>query len=374
MVEGYTHLGAEWPEYRWDASAFAAELADVHRRRGALMMAMATLGFDARREAVLGVIVEDVTRSSEIEGESLNEAQVRSSVARRLGMDHAGLPEPARDVEGVVEMTLDATQRFDAPLNEERIFAWHAALFPTGRSGMSRIVTGAYRDDRDGPMRVVSGPVGRERVHFEAPAAGRLPGEMARFLAWFERQRMDPVVKAAVAHLWFVTIHPMEDGNGRIGRAILDMALARADGDRQRFYSMTAQIHAERKAYYAELERASRGSMDVTLWIVWCLGRLSAALDSAEGVLGIVRRKRAFWDVHRDDGLNERQTKVVNLLFDGLDGRLQTALYARIARCSNDTALRDLTDLVGRGVLVRDAGGGRSTGYTLVPGSGASAT
>lgn len=295
IVEGYTHLTAEWPQYRWDPHAFAAELADVHLRRGALRVAMATLGFNARQEAVLGVLVEDVTRSSEIEGEHLDEAQVRSSVARRLGMEHAGLPTPARDVEGVVEMTLDATQRFDVPLDDERIFGWHAALFPAGRNGMAKIVTGAYRDDRDGPMRVVSGPEGQERVHFEAPAAERLPREMGRFLRWFERERMDPVVKAAVAHLWFVAIHPMEDGNGRIGRAIMDMALARADRGRQRFYSITAQIHEDRKAYYAELKRASRGSMEVTPWIAWFLERLDAALTSSEGVLRIVRRKQAFW-------------------------------------------------------------------------------
>lgn len=367
MVPRYTHESEDWPRYSWDYAAFATALSAIHFRRGALMTAMATLGFDVRQEAVLQVLVQDVTKSSEIEGERLDAEQVRSSIARRLGMEYAGLPAPARDVEGVVEMMLDATQRYAEPLDDERIFAWHAALFPTGRSGMFKIVVGGWRDDRDGPMQVVSGPMGRERVHFEAPAATRVPDEMAAFLHWFETEPLDPVVKAAVAHLWFVTIHPMDDGNGRIGRAIMDMALARADGDSQRFYSMTAQIHRDKEEYYDILERTQKRTLCITEWIVWFLGRLTAALESAEGVLHIVRRKQAFWDAHRDDGLNERQIKIVNMLFEGFHGKLQTSKYAKIAKCSNPTALRDLTDLVEKGVMLVDpSASGRSTSYVLV--------
>jgi Fic family protein len=366
MVPRYTHESEGWPHYRWDNDAFAAKLSSINFRRGALMTAMATLGFEVRQEAVLQVLVQDVTKSSEIEGEKLDAEQVRSSIARRLGMEYAGLPVPARDVEGVVEMMLDATQRYAEPLDAERIFGWHAALFPTGRSGLFKIVVGAWRDDRAGPMQVVSGPIGREKVHFEAPAAERVPAAMAEFLRWFETEPLDPVVKAAGAHLWFVTIHPMDDGNGRIGRAIMDMALARADGDHQRFDSVTAQIHRDKNAYYDILERTQRRTLDITEWIVWFLDCLSAALESAEGVLDVVRRKQTFWDAHRDDGLNERQIKIVNMLFEGFNGKLQTGKYAKIAKCSNATALRDLNELVEKEVLAVDpSASGRSTSYVL---------
>jgi Fic family protein len=326
---------------------------------------MASVGFEVRKEAMLQVLVQDVTKSSEMEGERLDAQQVRSSIARRLGLEYAGLPVPTRDVEGVVEMMLDATQHFEKPLDEERIFNWHAALFPTGRSGIHKILVGAWRDDRDGPMQVVSGPMGKERVHFEAPSADRLPMEMARFLSWFENHSMDPVLMAAVSHLWFVTIHPMDDGNGRIGRAIMDMALARADRTSQRFYSMTAQIHQDKDSYYEILERTQKRSMDITPWIVWFLERMGAALGSAEGVLAIVRQKQAFWEAHRETGLNERQMKIINLLIEGFFGKLQTAKYAKIAKCSSDTALRDLIDLMRRGILVKEDQGGRSTSYVL---------
>lgn len=325
---------------------------------------MTDLGFESRQEAMLQVLVQDVTKSSEIEGERLDPRQVRSSIARRLGIDFAGLPVPERRVDGVVEMMLDATQRFDVPLTDSRIFGWHAALFPSGWSGMHRIVVGAWRDDSEGPMQVVSGPMGKERVHFEAPAAGRVPAEMELFLNWFERERMDPVLKAAIAHLWFVTIHPLDDGNGRVGRALMDMALARADGTAQRFYSMSAQIHAQKGAYYDVLERTQRGSMEVTPWLRWFLSRLMASITSAESVVAIVHRKRALWECHRDDHLNERQRKIVDMLFDGFQGRLQSAKYGKIAKCSHDTALRDLADLVRKGILVQQ-GAGRSTCYEL---------
>jgi Fic family protein len=338
------------------------------------MTAMATLGFEVRQEAVLQVLIQDVTKSSDIEGEKLNEEQVRSSIARRLGIECAGLPMPSRAVEGVVEMMLDATQKYTDPLDEERIFGWHSALFPSGRSGMFKILVGAWRDDRQGPMQVVSGGVGKEKVHFEAPTALRVPQEMELFLQWFEEATLDPVLKAAVAHLWFVTIHPLDDGNGRVARAIMDMALARADGTAQRFYSMTAQIHKDKKEYYSVLERTQKGSLDITEWIVWFLGRLNAALESAESVLQIVYRKQAFWDAHRNIELNERQARIINMLLEGFSGKLQTGKYAKITKCSTPTALRDLTQLVGMGILVKEAGGGRSTSYELTRMFGASQT
>lgn len=364
MAPGYAHLSPEWPNYRWDAAAIAQDLAAIHFRRGQLLTAMATLGFDIRQEAVLQVLTQDVVKSSEIEGEHLDAQQVRSSIARHLGLEYAGLPAPARHVEGVVEMVLDATQRYDAPLDEDRIFGWHSALFPTGRSGLYKIVVGSWRTDETGPMRVVSGSLGKETVHFEAPSADRVPDEMAQFLHWFESKGEDPVLKAAIAHLWFVTIHPLDDGNGRVGRAIMDLALARADQTTQRFYSMSAQILEDRKGYYDILEQTQKGSMDMTGWIKWFLGRLDAALASAEGVLLVVRRKQEFWDAHREDKLNDRQVKIINRLLEGFRGKLKTANYATIAKCSHDTALRDLNDLIEKGIIAQE-GIGRRTHYML---------
>jgi Fic family protein len=365
MKDAYSHLTEEWPNFRWECDRFAAILPGIHFRRGQLIAAMANLGFEVRREAVLQVLTQDVSRSSAIEGEHLDDQQVRSSLAQRLGLPHAGLPAPDRKVEGVVDMMLDATQRFEEALTAERLFGWHNALFPQGYSGLSKIRVAQWRDDSDGPMVVVSGPIGKEKVHFEAPSAERVPQEMERFLQWFERgPDMDPVLKAGIAHLWFVTIHPFDDGNGRIGRAVADMALARADGTEQRSYSITAQIHAERSSYYDQLEVAQRGGLDVTAWLAWFVERLEAALTSAEGVIEVVRRKQQFWDNHRESDLNARQTKVINRLFDGYRGKLQRAKYAKIARCSDDTALRDLMDLVDKGIL-RQEGVGRGTHYVL---------
>ena len=327
---------------------------------------MAKLGFEHRQETLLSVLVQDVQKSSEIEGEMLDLRQIRSSVARRLGMDVAGLPVASRDVEGVVEMMLDATQNYQTSLTEERLYDWHAALFPTGRSGMSAILVGQWRDDAHGPMQVVSGPIGKERVHYEAPAAGRLPKEMAGFFTWFEKERMDPAIKAAIAHLWFVTIHPFDDGNGRIGRAIMDMALARFDRSSQRFYSMSNQINARGNEYYDVLERTQKASMDVTQWVQWFLSCLSNAFDDANGVLELVKARTKFWHRFAEMNFNDRQRKVMNRLLNGFEGNLQTAKYAKLAKCSTDTALRDLTDLVEKGVLIRDENrGGRSTTYLL---------
>jgi Fic family protein len=329
---------------------------------------METLGFELRAEAVLGTLTQDVVKSSEIEGEILGRETVRSSIARRLGIDIGGLVPADRHVEGIVEMMLDATQTYAEPLTEERLFGWHAALFPKGRSGMRRVGAGTWRDDSTGPTQVVSGPPGRERVHFEAPAARRLEAEMRAFLAWLgSANDIEPVLKSALAHLWFVTIHPFDDGNGRIARAISDMVLARSEGSAQRFYSMSAQVRLERNAYYTILETTQKGGLDVTPWFRWFLGCLDRALDSAETNLAGVLEKARFWQAHADTRLNERQRFMLNRLLDGLEGKLTSSKWAKLARCSQDTALRDIDDLVDRGVLAKGPAGGRSTSYSLIP-------
>jgi Fic family protein len=316
---------------------------------------------------VLETLTTDVIQTSEIEGERLDVEQVRSSIARRLGMDTGALAPTDRSVEGIVEMMLDATGRYENPLTAERLFSWHAALFPTGRSGMRKIRVGAWRDDATGPMQVVSGPVGQERVHFEAPGAARLEEEMERFLHWFdEESALDLVVKAAVAHLWFVTIHPFDDGNGRIARAVADMVLARSEKSPQRFYSMSAQIRVERSAYYDILERTQRGPMDITPWMDWFLACLGRAIGGAQDLLNGVLTKAAFWKRFQHLAANDRQRHVLNRLLDGFEGKLTTSKYAKLAKCSPDTALRDISALMEAGMLSRDAAGGRSTSYSLV--------
>lgn len=367
----YIHEIESWPTFRWNADQLADPLAATGRRQGLLIGHMAALGFELRAEAVLATLTEDVLKSSDIEGEVLDKAQVRSSIARRLGMDIGALTPADRHVEGVVEMMLDATQNYDTPLSAERLFAWHASLFPTGRSGMTRIIVGGWRDESAGPMQVVSGPHGREKVHYEAPEANRLDAEMRRFLEWFESDlQIDPVLKAGLAHLWFVTIHPFEDGNGRIARAIADMALARSEKSPQRFYSMSAQIRQERKAYYAMLEQTQKGDLDVTPWLAWFLACLGRAFDGAETILSSVLAKSRFWDAHAATSFNERQRKMLNLLLEGFEGKLTNAKWAAITKSSSDTALRDITQLVEWGILSRDAGGGRSTSYSFTSGTG----
>lgn len=362
----YIHELPDWPRFHWRVEALAELLASVRHRQGRLIGHMEALGFELRREAVLQTLTGDVVKSSEIEGEKLDAEQVRSSIARHLGMDIGALKPADRHVEGVVEMMLDATRRFDQPLTAERLFAWHSSLFPTGRSGMTRIRTGAWHDGSRGPMQVVSGPVGREHVHFEAPRAERLDSEMGAFLDWFETAiGIDPVLKAAQAHLWFVTIHPFEDGNGRIARAIADMALARSESSPQRFYSMSTQIRQERKAYYDILEQTQKGTMDITPWMSWFLGCLGRAIDSAQSTLRSVLAKARFWERVRDVAINDRQRLILNRLFDGFEGKLTTSKYARLAKCSQDTALRDILPLVESGILVRNPEGGRSTSYSL---------
>jgi Fic family protein len=360
------HELSDWPKFRWEEGRLAAPLSAARHLQGRLVGKMEALGFRLREEAVLRTLTEDVVKSSEIEGEKLDADQVRSSVARRLGIDIGGLQPADRHVEGVVEMMLDATQHYDDRLTAERLFGWHASLFSTGRSGMHRITVGAWRDDRTAPMQVVSGPVGRERVHFEAPAAGRLEVEMQRFLEWFNGDAaMEPVLKAALAHLWFVTIHPFDDGNGRIARAIADLSLARSEGSSQRFYSMSAQILEERGEYYGILERTQRGTMDVTAWMEWFLGCLTLAIEGAQAALSGVIDKARYWEKLRDVPLNERQRLVINKLLEGFEGKLTTSKWAALTKSSTDTALRDIQQLVERGVLVRNAAGGRSTSYSL---------
>jgi Fic family protein len=362
----YIHEREDWPKFRCSDETLSPLLAAVRHRQGRLIGRMEALGFPFQSEALLQTLTEDVLKSSEIEGEALDKEQVRSSIARRLGLDIGALTPADRNVEGVVEMMLDATQRYDKVLTRDRLFDWHAALFPTGRSGITRIKVGAWRDGSAGPMQVVSGPIGRERVHFEALTADRVDSEMTRFLAWFEAPTdIDPVIKAGLAHLWFVTIHPFDDGNGRIARAIADMALARSEGSSQRFYSMSAQIRIERKAYYDTLEATQKGGMDVTPWLTWFLACLGRAFEGAETTLTSVMSKARFWEQHRDASLNERQRAIINRLLNGFEGKLTSSKWALLAKCSQDTALRDIDDLMARGVLAKDAAGGRSTSYSL---------
>jgi Fic family protein len=362
----YIHELPGWPKFRWDDRRLATSLAAARHLQGRLIGQMETLGFRVKEQAVLRTLTDDVLMSSEIEGERLDADQVRSSVARRLGIALGGLKPADRQVEGVVEMMLDATQRYGQPLTEERLFGWHASLFPTGRIGMRRIKVGAWRDESTAPMQVVSGPVGRERVHFEAPAAEWLDEEMRGFLTWFNGDATtEPVLKAALAHLWFVTIHPFDDGNGRIARAIADMALAKSEGSSQRFYSMSAQIREERGDYYRILEQTQRGTMDITSWMEWFLGCLTRAIEGAQTALSGVIAKARYWEKLRDVSLNERQRLVINRLLEGLEGKLTTSKWATLTKSSQDTALRDIQQLVERGVLVRNAAGGRSTSYSL---------
>jgi len=363
----YIHQLSRWPEFSWDAEALADSLAAVRYKQGRHLGRMESLGFELQVEANLISLADEVVKSSAIEGERLDPDEVRSSIARQLGLDAAIPPKPWRHIDGIVEMMLDATRNFEAPLSGERLFGWHAALFPTGRSGMQRIAVGGWRDDAAGPMRVISGPIGKERIHLQAPEASRLDGEMALFIDWYNRGgKLDPVLKAAVAHLWFVTVHPFDDGNGRIARAIADMALARADGVKERFYSMSAQIEAERKEYYIQLESAQRGSLDITAWLAWFLGCLGRSIDAAGTMLGAVLYKAQVWRRINEKPINERQRMVINRMLEHeWRGYVTTSKYARLAKCSGDTALRDIHELVDRGILVRNEGSGRSTSYRL---------
>ena len=362
----YIHQQKDWARFSWDNEKLTEILAQVRHRQGRMLGRMEAIGFRLREEATLQTLTLEIIKSNEIEGEHLDQDQVRSSIARRLGMNIAGLVPSTRHVEGVVEMMLDATQRFNVMLTDERLFGWHAALFPTGRSGMFKIAVGNWRDNTNCPMQVISGPMGREKVHYEAPDADRLTEEMRRFLAWFNAElTTDPMVKAAIAHLWFVTIHPFDDGNGRIARAIADMQLARADGSPQRFYSMSAQIEREKNRYYDMLESTQKETLDITGWIDWFLGCLDRAMQNAEEILASVMIKARFWERTAHVPLNPRQHLMLNKLLDDFVGKLTTSKWAKIAKCSQDTALRDIHDLVEKSILTKEEGGGRSTSYVL---------
>jgi Fic family protein len=362
----YIHELSDWPRFTWNPELVAGPLADVRHRQGRLLGYMEALGFNLRREAILETLTVDVIKTSEIEGEKLDTEEVRSSIARRLGVEIGALKKTDRNVDGIVELMLDATTNYKQPLTAERLFGWHTSLFPTGRSGMSNITVGAWREDRTGPMEVVSGAIGRERVHYEAPAAARLDAEMKVFLNWFNAQtHRDLVLKAAVAHFWFVTIHPFEDGNGRIARAIADIVLARSEDSPQRFYSMSAQIRQQRAAYYDILERTQKGSVDISEWMEWFVDCLGRAVDGAQTMLAGVLSKARFWERNQTVTLNDRQRLMLNRLLDGFTGKLTTSKYAELSKCSQDTAWRDILDLLEHGILVRNPAGGRSTSYAL---------
>ncbi len=362
----WIYESSEWPKFIWDQNKITPLLIKVRYLQGKLLGRMEHFGFESRQESTLNTLANEILKSSAIEGEILNLEEVRSSIARRLGIEMAGLKSSSRNVEGIVEMMLDATQKFNKTLTAERLFDWHAALFPTGRSGMQKITVGAWRLDEEGPMQVVSGAIGREKVHFQAPPASALNLQMEKFLKWFQNENdIDPVLKAGIAHLWFVTIHPFDDGNGRIARAITDMALARADGIAERFYSMSVQIEQERKNYYLQLESQQRGKIDITSWLHWFLKCLEIAISGAEKSLESVLYKARFRDFLKDKIINNRQRLIVNMMLDDFKGFMNTLKYAKLAKCSPDTALRDIQNLVEIGVMVKNPGGGRSTSYRL---------
>ena len=364
---GYNYDRPDWPNFRWDEAALSLRLAEVRHHQGRLLGRMEALGFELEIEAVFQTLVQDALKTSEIEGEILDREQVRSSVARQLGLDRAGMVPVERPVEGLVAMLLDATRGHAEPLTTGRLFRWHAALFPEGGHGRKAFTVGGWRTDELGAMQVVSGPLGRERVHFRAPPAERISAEMDTFLTWFEAcdTRIDPVLKAAVAHIWFVTIHPFDDGNGRIARAIADLALARSEGTGQRFYSMSSRLRVERSEYYATLEATQQGDLDITPRLAWFLDVLDQALNDAEAALAAVIHRATIWKMPVTGTLNHRQRLMLNRLLDGFQGKLTTSKWAKIAKCSQDTALRDIEGLIAAGLLLKEPGGGRSTSYAL---------
>lgn len=356
----------DWPHFRWDTNQLVQPLAAAHLAQGRLLGRMERLGFDLRLNAELQAMTEEAVKNAEIEGEILNPHAVRSSVARRLGIPEAAVGPEDRNADGIVEMMLDATKNFDAPLTRERLFGWQAALFPTGRSGLDKIKIGQWRDDAHGPMQVVSGAYGRKTIHFQAPPAERVEAEMKALLAWFnEPQTIDGIVHAAVAHLWFVTIHPFEDGNGRIARALADMSLARSENLRQRFYSLSGQIRRDRSEYYASLERTEKGSLEITPLLLWFIDCFSKTLAAAEELCSGVLRKADFWQRHALLALNERQRKVLNRFLDGFEGKLTARKWSAIAKCSMPTAQRDIKELTVLGLLVHNPGGSKNTSYSI---------
>jgi len=362
----YLHKNKNWPNFNWDTDILLSYVSNVRDLQGRLIGRMEGVGFELREEAVLETLTEDIVKTSEIEGELLNKEEVRSSVARRLGMEIAGLPNASRDVEGVVEMMLDATQNYEMPLSKDRLCGWHAALFPTGRSGIYKITVGDWRGEEGGPMQIVSGAMGKEKVHYVAPDASRLEEEMNRFIEWFNNDKtMEPVIKSAIAHLWFVSIHPFDDGNGRIARAIGDAQLARADRTTQRFYSMSTQILQSKKGYYNILESTQKGSLDVSQWLVWYFERLLEALVVTNQTLSKILMKAKFWELHKKTQFNERQTRMINRLHGDFIGKLHSSKWARMTKVHRDTARKDIQDLIEKGVLLDSGEGGRSTNYIL---------
>jgi Fic family protein len=359
----YIYQYGNWPDFTWDEKEVQGLLGKVRHLQGRLFGQMSALGFSVKEETMLSTLTLDVLKSSEIEGEILNYEQVRSSIARKLGIDYAGMVYSERDVEGVVEMMLDATQNYLNHVDEERLFGWHAALFPTGRSGMFKIDVGCYRS---GDMQVVSGAMGKEKIHYQAPPSSDVKFEMDRFLEWFQKEnKLDLVLKSAIAHFWFIIIHPFDDGNGRIARTISDLLLARSDESSQRFYSLSNQILQERKVYYEILQKTQFSNGDITAWLVWYLNCLFKALEcSAESIQNVLR-KAEFWDKHKYTILNARQRLIINKLFDGFEGKLKSSKWAKITKCSSDTALRDIRDLIEKGILKQEESGGRSTSYEL---------
>ena len=363
----YIWQQSDWPNFTWDDVALSTLLGEANKEQGRLKGKLEAMGFETQGVALLQTLTQDVVQSSDIEGEKLSSAQVRSSIARRLGMDIAGLIPADRHVEGVVAMMLDATQKYESPLTVERLFNWQAALFPTGRSGMRKIMVANWRNDSEGPMQVISGPIGHEHVHYEAPPAQQIPEESAQFLDWFNQPKgIDPLLASGLAHLWFVTLHPFEDGNGRIARAIADMVLARGENSSQRSYSMSAQIRKGREDYYDALERTQKGSLDISLWQEWFLGCLGRAIEEAHQNLDEALQKTRFWERYARESLSERQIKVLTRVMDNFEGKLTSTKWAKIGKCSQDTAGRDINDLIERGALRKDSGGGRSTSYSIV--------
>lgn len=362
----YIYQQKEWPKFSWDNDSLIPLLSEVRHLQGKMVGKMESLGFILKDEAILKTMTMDVIKTSEIEGEYLNLQQVRSSIARKLGMQISGLVPSDRKVDGIVDMMIDATKNYNKPLKLDRLLTWHSSLFPEGKSGMYNILTGKLRDDSTGPMQVVSGPLGREKVHYQAPGARFLKKEVDIFLKWFnQKETSELVIKAGVAHLWFVTLHPFEDGNGRIARAIADMLLARSDRISQRFYSMSAQIRIERKSYYDILEKTQSGSLDITGWLIWFLNCLKNGLVSSEKTLTKILTKHSFWNDNTGVIFNERQTLLLNRMLEGFSGNLTSSKWAKIARCSTDTALRDINDLISKDILKKNEAGGRSTSYLL---------
>jgi Fic family protein len=362
----YIYNNQDWPIFKWNSEKLLPLLSFVRNRQGKLIGKMGALGFELRNEANLEILTQEIIKTSEIEGEILNKEQVRSSIARRLGLEISGLVYSERNVDGIVDLMIDATKNFEQELNKERLFLWHAALFPTGQSGMYKIIVGNWRDDSTGPMQVVSGALGKEKVHYQAPPAVQLENEMRIFFDWFNlEQNTDLVLKSAIAHLWFVTLHPFEDGNGRISRALSDMLLARSDEQSYRFYSMSTQIRKERNSYYNILEKTQKGGLDITDWLEWFLNCLLHSIDNSEKLLEKIIFKHLFWLKHTRVNINERQRKILTMLMDDFEGVLNSTKWAKITKCSQDTALRDIQNLIEKGILVRNDKGGRSTNYEL---------